>query len=100
MKFVAEIITRSYNECIVETMCKYLSDHNDTGRPLASSTLMKEVFVSHNGPPSWAAANIIEQSLNNYFGGKTWHFNATNRLQATSKTVMKLKNSSKSLPFY
>ena len=22
MKFVAEIITRSYNECIVETMCK------------------------------------------------------------------------------
>ena len=100
MKFVAEIITRSYNECIVETMCKYSSDHNDTGRPLASSTLMKEVFVSHNGPPSWAAANIIEQSLNNYFGGKTWHFNATNRLQATSKTVMKLKNSSKSLPFY
>ena len=100
IQFLIGIITRSYNECIGESMCKVVSQHNAVGRPLHEATLKQEVFISHNGPPPWAANEILQQSLNSHFGGTNWHFVTTRGIQRSSSTIMRLQKNYRKLPFH
>ena len=92
-QFALKIMTRSYNECIVEVMCKALTLHNRNDRPLHHDTLNREVFVSNNGPVPWLADELLTNALNCHFGGSKWHFcSSSNSKFGTSKVVLKHMN--------
>lgn len=89
-QFALKIMTRSYNECIVEVMCKALTLHNQNDRPLNHDTLNQEVFVSNNGPVPWLADELLTDTLNCHFGGRKWHFcSSSNSKFGASKVVQK-----------
>ena len=86
-EFALKFLTRTFNECTVESQVSSISQIETTSRWLSHEHAQQLVFIRKNEPHPLAAMNVVEEALNLYFKGKPWHFALSNSKYYTSKTV-------------
>ena len=86
-EFALKFLTRTFNECTVESQVSAISQIETTSRRLLHEHAQKLAFISKNGPHPLVAVNVVEEPLNLYFKGKPWHFALSNSKYYTSKAV-------------
>ena len=83
MKF----LTRTFNECTVESQVSAISQIETTSRRLSHENAQKLAFISKNGPHPLVAMNVVEEVLNLQFKDKPWHFALFRSKYYTSKAI-------------
>ena len=72
--FALTFLTRTFNECTVESQVSAISQIEMTLRPLLHENAQKLAFINKNRPHPLVAMDIVEEALNFHFKGKPWHF--------------------------
>ena len=85
--FALKFLTRTFNECTVESQVSAISQIETTSRPLSHENAQKLAFINKNGPHPLVAMDVVEEALNLHFKGKPWHFVLSNSKYYTSKAV-------------
>ena len=80
-------ITRTFNECSVESQVPTINSVDTSSRRLKHEMAEMLTFISTNGPHPLASLNVIEDALNRHFKEKQWHFVLSNSQYYTSKVV-------------
>ena len=86
-EFALRFLTRTTNECTVESQVSAIESIEHSSRRLKHLMAERLSFISTNGPHPFASLKVIEDSLNKYFNGKPWHFVLSNSKYFTSKVV-------------
>lgn len=68
-------LSRAHCEGVCESMGSVIKDVVDD-RSIKFENIQEEMFIAYNGPKPWdeCTTKLIEESLNEYFGDKPWHF--------------------------
>ena len=69
--FSLRFLTRSFNECIVESEVSNMEGIQCSERPLNDDNAAKLNFISSNGPHPLVSLGVVEDMLTRHFGGKT-----------------------------
>ena len=77
-EFALKFLTKSFNECTVESQVSAISQIETTSRRLSHEHAQKLSFISKNGPHPLVAINVVKEALNLFFKGKPWHFTFSN----------------------
>ena len=85
--FALRFLVRTYNECSVEAEVSNMNAIDTSSRPLKLITSEKLLFISSNGPHPSVSLTLVEDALNLYFKGNTWHFVLRDTKYFTSKVV-------------
>ena len=86
-EFSLRFLTRTFNECSVESQVSAINSIDTSSRRLKHETSQKLTFISSNGPSPLVAQMVVEDGLNDYFKGNDWHFVMSNTNYYTSKVV-------------
>ena len=97
-EFALKFLTRTFNECTVESQVSAISQIETTSRRLSHEHAQKLAFISKNGPHPLVAMNVVEEALNLYFKGKPWHFALSSSKYYTSKAVDSVFKEVKDMP--
>ena len=88
-EFALRFLTRTANECTVETQVSSISNIETSSRSLKHAMGEKLTFISTNGPHPIASLKVVEDAMNIHFKGKPWHFVLSKSKYYTSKVVEK-----------
>ena len=90
-EFALRFLTRTANECTVETQVETqvlsISHIETSSRSLKHAMGEKLTFISTNGPHPIASLKVVEDAMNIHFKGKPWHFVLSKSKYYTSKVV-------------
>ena len=86
-EFALKFLTRTFNECTVESQVSAISQIETSSRPLSHENAHKLAFISKNGPHPLVAMDVVEEALNLHFKGKPWHFALAKSKYYVSKAV-------------
>ena len=99
-EFALRFLTRTTNECTVESQVSAIESIENSSRRLKHLTAERLSFISTNGPHPYASLKVIEDSLNRYFKSKPWHFVLSNCKYYTSKVVDRQVQESQDTRFF
>ena len=77
LAFSLRFLSRTFNECIMESFFSKVKDTDEAGRLLKHETVEKLCFIRSNGPHPLVAKPLIRAALNEHFkekGKGEWHF--------------------------
>ena len=86
-EFALKFLTRTFNECTVESQVSAISQIETSSRPLSHENAHKLAFISKNGPHPLVSMDVVEEALNLHFKGKPWHFALAKSKYYVSKAV-------------
>ena len=86
-EFALRFLTRTSNECIVESQVSTIENIETSSRHLKHIMGEKLTFIKTNGPHPYSSLGVIHDALNKYFKGKPWHFVLTDSNYFTSKVI-------------
>ena len=98
LSFTVKFLTRTFNECTLESQVSAIFQNETTSRRLSHEHAQKLAFISKNGPHPLVAMNVVEEALNLYFKGKPWHFALSSSKYYTSKTIDSVFKEVKDMP--
>ena len=86
-KFALKFLTRTFNECTVESQVSAISQIETSSRSLSRENAHKLAFISKNGPHPLVAMDVVKEAPNLHFKGKPWHFALAKSKYYVSKAV-------------
>ena len=86
-EFSLRFLTRTFNECSVESQVSAINSIDTSSRRLKHETSQELTFIPSNGPSPLVAQMVVEDGLNDYFKGNDWQFVLSNTNYYTSKVV-------------
>ena len=86
-EFALRFLTRTSNECIVESQVSTIENIETSSRHLKHVEGEKLCFIKTNGPQPYSSLAVIEDALDKHFKGKPWHFVLMGKQYFTSKVV-------------
>ena len=73
-EFALKFLTRTFNECTVESQVSAISQIETSSRPLSHENAHKLDFISKNGSHPLVGMDVVEEFPNFHFEGKPWYF--------------------------
>ena len=77
-EYALRFLTRTSNECIVESQVSTIENIETSSRHLKHIMEEKLTFIKTNGPHPYSSLAVIQDALDKHFNGKLWHFVLTN----------------------
>ena len=87
LAFALRFLSRSFNECGVESAFSNIKQTDSDGRPYSHETVEKLCFIKFNGPYPLVFQSLIRKALAKRFGNGNWHFITNNQIFFTSTCI-------------
>jgi hypothetical protein len=74
LAFALRFLSRTMNECIMESFFSTIKETDSAGKPFTHETIEKICFIRCNGPDPLVANSLVRAALNEHFKTTNWHF--------------------------